>query len=394
VVLATGAGATAAFSFGQAAWPALAPLLQHAFSLTLVEVTGLVTAFAIGSALTVLAWGVLADRFGERLIVSGGLACCSLALVAVVASDGYPSLLVSVSVVGMFGASAVAGSGRAIFGWFARSERGLALGIRQTAMPVGAATAAFSLPSLASALGLDAAVLVLAGVTAVAAVCAGVWLREPPPRRAPAAPARPAGRDPRVWRISVASGLLIVGQVGVSALLALYLHDERGWSPTAAAAALGVMHLGGAVARISAGRWSDNRDDRIGPFRSLAAMAGALLIGAALVEQTADALIAPVLVAGGVAAMSWNGLSFTAVAEIAGGLQAGTAMGIQNTVMRGMSIGVPVGLAALAVSVSWSASFLVMGLAALAGRAVLSDLVLDENMRREERVRRAALEQP
>ena len=38
--------------------------------------------------------------------------------------------------------------------------------------------------------------------------------------------------------------------------------------------------------------------------------------------------------AGGMFAMSWNGLSFTAAAEISGGAQAGRAMGLQNTLMR------------------------------------------------------------
>ena len=65
--------------------------------------------------------------------------------------------------------------------------------------------------------------------------------------------------------------------------------------------------------------------------------------------------------AGGVAAMSWNGLSFTAAAEISGRRQAGKAMGIQNTAMRVVAAGVPIGLGALASAVSWSAAFIVMG---------------------------------
>ena len=82
---------------------------------------------------------------------------------------------------------------------------------------------------------------------------------------------------------------------------------------------------------------------------------------------------------GGVLAMSWNGLSFTAAAEISGGAQAGRAMGMQNTLMRAAGALVPVTLGALAAHGSWRASFLVMGLAPLAGRSLLGPLVADED---------------
>lgn len=63
----------------------------------------------------------------------------------------------------------------------------------------------------------------------------------------------------------------------------------------------------------------------------LAAAAGVLLLAAAALSGAPDAVAVPVLMAGGVAAMSWNGLSFTAAAEISGRRQAGAAMGIHNT---------------------------------------------------------------
>jgi predicted MFS family arabinose efflux permease len=83
--------------------------------------------------------------------------------------------------------------------------------------------------------------------------------------------------------------------------------------------------------------------------------------------------------------MSWNGLSFTAAAEISGRRQAGKAMGIQNTAMRVVAAGVPVGLGALASAVSWHAVFLVMGVTPLIARALLGPLVDDERRRRRDR---------
>ena len=217
VVLASGAGATAALSAVQGGLPALGPAIQRAFGLTLVEVTAVFTAFALGTVLTLLAWAVLSDRVGERRVVAIGLAAGSLAMAGVAATDGYPALLGGVALAGMLGSSAISASGRAVFGWFPRGERGLALGLRQTAVPAGAAAASFSLPPLAAAAGLDAALYALAGGMLLAAVAAAVWLRDAPAHESAAPPAPDAVRDPRIWRLSAASSLMIIGQVGVTA---------------------------------------------------------------------------------------------------------------------------------------------------------------------------------
>jgi len=241
-----------------------------------------------------------------------------------------------------------------------------------------------------SAFGIDTVVLVLAGALVASSLAAAIWLRDPPPHRSAAPPAPPATRDRRIWRLGVASALLIVGQVGLTSLLVLFLFSERGWSAATAALALGVVQLGGAAARVIAGRWSDRTDQRIEPFRGLAAIAGALLLAAAALADAPDALLVPVLMAGGMLAMSWNGLSFTAAAEISGRAQAGRAMGLQNTLMRIAGAAAPLALGALAATLSWRVAFAVMGLAPLVGRALLGPLVADEDRRRRERRARLA----
>jgi sugar phosphate permease len=390
VVLASGAAATAALSAVQGGLPALGPAIQRTFGLTLVQVTAVFTAFALGTVLTLLAWGILADRVGERPVVAFGLGTGSLALAGVAYADGYAALVGGVAVAGMLGASAIAASGRAVFAWFPRRERGLALGLRQTAVPAGAAAASFSLPPLAASAGLDAALYALAGGMLAAALVSALWLRDAPPRRSAAPPAPDAARDPRIWRLSAASSLMIVGQVGVTSLVVLYLYDEHGWSASGAALALGALQVSAAAARIAAGRWSDVRDERIEPFRRLAAAAGVLLLAAAALAPAPAAIGVPVLLGGGLAAMSWNGLSFTAAAEISGHRQAGKAMGIQNTSMRVVAATVPIGLGALAAAWSWQAAFVLMGATPLAARWLLAPLVADERRRRHERRARLA----
>jgi MFS family permease len=216
VVLAVGSLATAALAAVQGGLPAIAPAIQETFGLSLVEVTAVFTAFALGTVLTLLAWGVLSDRAGERIVIGGGLAAGGLAMLAAASSHGYTALLVWMALAGMLGSSAVAASGRAVFGWFPRDERGLALGLRQTAVPVGAALASFTLPPLASAAGVHAALYALAGAMLVSALASAIWLRDGPRTESAAPPAPDAARDPRIWRLSAASSLMIIGQVGVT----------------------------------------------------------------------------------------------------------------------------------------------------------------------------------
>ena len=376
-----GSAATASLAAVQGGLPAIAPAIQREFDLSLVQVSAVFTAFAVGTVVTLLAWGVVSDRRSERLVIATGLGAGAIAMFGAAGADGYVSLLAWMALAGMLGSAGIAASGRAVFGWFPRHERGLALGLRQTAVPAGAALASFTLPPLTSAAGVDAAMYALAGLMLAAALAAGIWLREGPRVESAAPPAPDAQRDPRIWRLSAASSLMIIGQVGLTSLLVLYLYTERGWTAAHAALALGAVQVGAAVARVSAGRWSDVLGERIAPFRRLAAAAGVLLLGAALGGPAA----VPLLMAGGVAAMSWNGLSFTAAAEISGRRQAGKAMGIQNTAMRVVAAGVPVGLAALASAVSWHAVFAVMGITPLLARALLTPLVDDERRRGRER---------
>src|SRR4029077_9625962 len=82
VILGVGAAGAGAFSALRMGLPALGPALRDAYGLTLPQVGFAFTAVAIGVMLTLVPWGVLTDRIGERPVMGVGLAGCSAALVA------------------------------------------------------------------------------------------------------------------------------------------------------------------------------------------------------------------------------------------------------------------------------------------------------------------------
>ena len=182
VVLAVGVLGTMVTGALRQGMPALGPAFRDGFGLSLGQVGFVFGALAAGMTVALVPWGALADRLGERSVLAGGLVATAAALVLAAVSGSFALLLAALFLTGCAGASATGASGRAVMGWFARSERGFALGVRQTAIPLGGALAALTLPAVALAADLRAALLALAAFTLLAAVAGAVWMREPPPR--------------------------------------------------------------------------------------------------------------------------------------------------------------------------------------------------------------------
>jgi hypothetical protein len=70
-------------------------------------------------------------------------------------------------------------------------------------------------------------------------------------------------------------------------------------------------------------------------------------------------------------AMSWNGLSFAAAAELAGRERSGAAIGFQQTILTTTATVVPPVFAAVVGATSWQAAFALASLAPLVGSAML-----------------------
>jgi sugar phosphate permease len=390
VILATGAVGAGAFSALRMGLPSLGPAVRGEYGLSLGEVGLAFAAVTGGGMLTLVPWGALTDRIGERPVMVAGLAGSGLALVAAAYASTYPALLAGLLAAGMLGASATGASGRAVMGWFARAERGFALGIRQMALPLGGALASLTLPSLVGAHGLRAAFVALAGLSFTAAAAAALLMRDPPPApaRAPAAPPPPPTRDGRLWRLGAGGALLVCAQASMLGFIVLFLHDARGVSAPTAAAALGALQLVGAGVRIVAGRRSDREGLRIAPMRRIAARNTALLAAVGVLAGGPGAVLYPVLAVAGVSTMSWNGLAFTAAAEISGRARAGTAMSLQNTIISIGGVLAPTAFGVLVEATSWTAAYAVLAVAPLAAFAVLRPLEGDEDARIAARARR------
>jgi sugar phosphate permease len=323
-------GATAVAIHGPAF---LIPALREQRGMSLAEAGVVAAAPTVGVLLTLVAWGLLTDRRGERLVLIAGLVLTAASCAAAALGSASTVLLVvTLFLAGAAGASSSSASGRVVVGWFPPQRRGLAMGVRQMAQPAGVAVAAVSMAVVADVHGVRAALLVPLVATLVAAVAVALVVVDPPrpPAREGGAP-NPYCQDGYLARIHGVSVLLVVPQFVVWTFSLVWLVEERGWSPGAAGALVAVAQVLAAFGRIAAGQLSDLVRSRMRPLRWVAVAATATMGLLALAAGLDASVAVPLVVVATVLTVADNGLAFTAVAERAGPFWSGRALGLQNT---------------------------------------------------------------
>ncbi|GAA3539925.1 MFS transporter [Aeromicrobium flavum] len=312
----------------------LIPYLHLDQGLSLLASGSLAAAPAVGTLLTLVAWGAIVDHVGERISLTAGLLLLVLgSALALAGARGDDTLLLAsgFAVCGVAAGSSNSASGRLVVGWFPAHRRGLAMGIRQTGLPLGVGLAALVVPAWVDTRDVASVVALCVGLAAAATAFVGLTVVDPP--RGPAGHAEAFGNpyrgDTRLVRIHAASALLVIPQYVVWSFMLLWLIERHGWSAGAAGALYAAAQGLGAAGRIGVGWWSDRVGDRLGPMRQVAMGATAVMLALALLDETPVAIA--VMVVATAVTVADNGLAFTAVAEIAGPRWSGRAFGLQNT---------------------------------------------------------------
>ncbi|KVA48695.1 MFS transporter [Burkholderia cepacia] len=395
-VLAAGVAANMSFSAAAAGIPTTAVWMRTAYHLDNGALGLVLGALGFGVALSELPWGIAADRFGDRRVLLTGLVATAAMLALMVctivpSAHAVPPLarvVVAMCCVGLLGGSVNGSSGRAVMRWFGERERGLAMSIRQTAVPLGGGVGAALLPSLASHLGFAAVFGALMLLCAGSAVLTWRWLHEPPaePAVALGAAHRPAARpqsaqsaqparlahgplaNARVWRIVLGIGLLCAPQFAVLTFATVFLHDFGRLGLAGISAAMVVLQLGAMVMRVWSGRHTDRHGNRRAYLRgSVLVAAGSFTLLAAATAGSPHvplAAIVAILVFAGVCVSAWHGVAYTELATLASANHAGTALGMANTVVYLGLFATPLAIPPLLAVSSWSMVWLAAALVA------------------------------
>lgn len=325
--------------------PYLIPTLHTDEGLSLTTASVVATVPTIGLMIGIIPWGVLLDRYGERLVLmvslSGTLVAAVAAAAAALGDAPTAALSACLFLGGVASGAANGASGRIVVGWFPAHRRGTAMGFRQMAQPLGMGLCALTMPIIAAAHGVGAALLVPVAVTAVGLACCVFGIQDPPsttesagpsrPDTTPATPDNPYRTSNFLARVHALSVALVIPQSMLWTFVPTWLIVNRGWAPAAAGTLITATQITGALGRIGAGKLSDVMGSRMRPISLIAITAGTATGALAVLDAVNSPVAVAIMVIASIASVADNGLAFTAIAEYAGPRWSGRSLGIQNT---------------------------------------------------------------
>lgn len=384
-VLGVGVAANASFSSVVGGLPATAVFMRATYQLDNTQLGMVLGVLGLGIAASEIPWGLLTDRWGDRPVLLTGLFSSAIAMLvlALLATFAPTAVLLAAGLfaVGLLGSSVNGASGRAIMAWFKEGERGLAMSIRQTAVPGGYALGAIFLPWLAHTYGFFEVFAVSAAACIVSGLFAWAWLFEPDFTGPAKAKGNSIGKgplqDPAVWRIVLAIGLLCAPQFAILTYAAVFFHDFGGVNITVVSATLAAIQVGAIVSRIWSGRWTDKNNNRRPYLRTCASLSALtfFLLGITVSMTSTHEpgtfpfsvwLIIIMMIAAGITVSAWHGVAYTELATLAGASRAGTALAMGNTCVFVVLFLTPIAASALMSHVSWAAVWLAASVCALA----------------------------
>jgi len=361
-ILAAAIAAQLAVSTAQQGLPALGPILANTFDLTTSGVGLLLGTISLGTAVAVIFWGNLADRINDRLVALIGLlgtaTCFSIAAFFKASEVAHFALIFA----GIMMASPTVAMTKGLARNFVHlGNIGFALSTRQAAVPVGGVIGGIVLTGIAVSYGLSAALYALAGLIIVSGlfiIFAPAGVPEPPrlkPENLPAVNWR------RLAPILVAAAFFCLTQLGIVALLTMYLSSSRGWTPTHAGQLYALMMAFVIPLRIRLGVISDRHPTQRVKFQIVIALLGAtLLLLCAALEQYA--IVVPLLFLAGITAMGWNGLLFTTAVMAVPSERVGFTQGVLHSFIFAAGGLSPIIMSRIVESFSWQAAWTVMAI--------------------------------
>ncbi|HEX3551421.1 MAG TPA: MFS transporter [Candidatus Elarobacter sp.] len=367
--------AQAGASVIQQALGSLSPILVATFAISKAQLGIIFTALMFGSASFTAAAGVLTDRWGERRMVLFSGIAMTVALLAATLVPNYWWVVLCIFAFGMAYAVSTPAGGRAVLAWFDR-DRGLAMGIRQTGVPVGGVIGALTLPIFAHAFGYRAAFAYAAVVTLVTTLIAVLPYREAERENGMSSASIVAGmrtlaRDPRLIGVTLTCMVLSGVQQIMNAFVTVTAVSLVGTSPALAALAFACAQGAAVAGRLGWGFVSDRvlHGERLIPFAIICVLAACATAALSTLHAGAVAPLFGAALVLGFSGAGWNGLMAAALAEVGGVDRAASALGLALTAIFAASAVAPTAFGAVADHTSLRVSWLVASALALVAMA-------------------------
>ncbi|MCL6561869.1 MAG: MFS transporter [Firmicutes bacterium] len=306
------------------------------FHLSLASLGAVVAANNLGMMVGFTFTGTLSDRWGPRRLLLVGAVAMAVATGLTAVANSLAALLAGLFAMGVSLSVVPSAGSKAVFVAFRGRPRGVAIGVRQTGVPLGSALAAATLPYTVERFGLSAVFTLLAGLLwAMGWVFALQILPTPPePGTRAVGPQSPRQRMRRLlWPLAVAA-LMAAGQYDlltftIPSLQALGVNLVGGGLVLAAA------QVGGGLGRIVLGHLSDRRGGSRAYYLVWLGLLGGVMaaVAAFLPSHPPAAVLAALWLFFGLGAVGWNALVIVWAGERVPPPHAGWAMSLVATVV-------------------------------------------------------------
>lgn len=150
---------------------AIPPFIKADYGVGATQVGFMITAVMLGYTLLLVPVGSIIDQYGESRVLLGGLLGLAIGAVGVALAPSFTMLLVIVFLFGMFYATAMPGTNKAVFAAIPKARLNTSMGIKQVGVTGGSGLSAVIIPWFgASRFGWEIGVILLAVVGIVISI--------------------------------------------------------------------------------------------------------------------------------------------------------------------------------------------------------------------------------
>lgn len=265
-----------ALGFGRHGYTVILTSMKEGLGLSEVQAGDLATGNMVGYLVSSVLCGLLASRFGPRVVISISLFLVAAAMLMTGLAASFPVALAARILTGVASAGANVPAMGLVSSWFISRRRGLATGIAVSGSSFGLLITGLAVPAILarSDHGWRAAWFCLAGGTLLIAIACAVLARNSPAARRGSGAARAADPHPlrrvlssgRIWFLSGIYLLFGFSYIIYSTFFVRFLTSEAGFTTRTA----GAMWSGIGLASIASGFLWGMVSDRLGRKYGLA----------------------------------------------------------------------------------------------------------------------------
>ncbi len=250
------------------AWPPLIPVVAPALHMDNTQAGALMTAFYFGYIITQIPAGVLTDRLGVKAVLTISLVLAGIATFGMRYMTNYNTGFWLRVVVGLGAGAVMSACTRAVTEWFPLEERGKAFGFLLAAPSTGIILSNYLAPALNSSVGWHGVFEVIGIVTTLVGIL--IVFLVPTSSDQVKNSGNPLGGlklivSSRELLLTCAAGFFLMwAELGIATWANTYIKTQLGYSVATAGLVMIFYGIGGVIAPLVSGYFSDKIGKRKG----------------------------------------------------------------------------------------------------------------------------------